>query len=247
MEFKIKATTHAGCHLRKVHDISIHEQGGKTHAKKEGEAIGTQNIIGTFFKRPQPFNEHRFKSHLIEWVLRNRISFRQVETQPFRQMVEALRSKAANVLPSSANTLRKWCLIRFLASCTEVSHSLQTAKSKIHISSDLWSSPNGHAFLGIVAHWWDLHDALKSALIALPKLLGVHSGENIAFTTVEVLKQYEIQNNVGYFMFDNASNNDTAVEHINELLANLGINWKMSYDSRGLSIMLRRTYLEPCR
>src|SRR5579859_6500937 len=144
-------------------------------------------------------------------------------------MVKALRSEAVNILPSSANTLRKWCLIRFLASRAGVSHSLQTAKSKIHISSDLWSSLNGHTFLGIVAHRWDLDDALKSALIALPKLLGVHSGENIAFTTVEVVKQYEIQNNVGYFMFNNVSNNDTAVEHINKLLANLGINREMSY------------------
>jgi len=143
-------------------------------------------------------------------------------------MVEALRSEAVNVLPSSGNTLRKWCLIRFQATRTEVRHNLHCAKSKIHISSDQWSSPNGHAFLGIVAHWWDLDDALKSALIALPKLLGVHSGENIAFTTVEVLKQYEIQNNVGYFMFDNASNNDTAVEHINQLLADLGIHRGMS-------------------
>ena len=87
-----------------------------------------------------------------------------------------------------------------------------------------------HAFLGIVAHWWDLDDALKSALIALPKLLGVHSGENIAFTTVEVLKQYEIQNNVGYFTFDNASNNDTAIERINEILSNIAINREMSYE-----------------
>ena len=69
------------------------------------------------------------------------------------------------------------------------------------------------AFLS--GHWWDFNDSLKSALIALPKLLGVHSGENIAFTMVEVIKQYAIRNHLGYFMFDNALNNDTAVQHIN--------------------------------
>src|SRR6266496_1729890 len=115
VEFKISSTTHAGGHLRRVHDISIREQGSKTHAKKEGEAFRSQAKIGTFFKRAQPSNEHRFKSRLIEWVLRNRISFHQVETQPFRQMVEALRPEAVNILPSSANTLRKWLILQFKA------------------------------------------------------------------------------------------------------------------------------------
>src|SRR5580692_3892537 len=76
VEFKICATTHAGSHLRKVHNIHIREQGSKAHAKKAGDTIGQ---IGTFFKRPpQPFEADRFKSYLIEWVLQHRISFRQI-------------------------------------------------------------------------------------------------------------------------------------------------------------------------
>ena len=85
--------------------------------------------------------------------------------------------------------------------------------SKIHISADLWTSPNKYALLGIVAHWWDEEDVLRSALIALPKLYGAHTGANIGKAIIDTLDLYNISTEkVGYFMLDNSSSNDTAVQ-----------------------------------
>jgi hypothetical protein len=239
VEFKIRSTTHAGSHLRKLHNIGKLQQGNsKTHAKKHNDINNStsNNTMSTFFNRSKsvPFKEHQFKSYLINWILCNRIAFHQVETESFRKLIECLRSEAINVLPKSANTLRKWSMLRFEAARTSVKYALSIAKSKIHISCDLWSSSNGHAFLGIVAYWWDMDNTIKSALLALPKLSGIHSGENIAFTIVEILDFYAIKDKLGYFMLDNATNNDTAVQAVTEELAKRGIYRDLSNDESRL-------------
>jgi hAT family C-terminal dimerisation region len=75
-----------------------------------------------------------------------------------------------------------------------------------------------------VAHWWNQENVLRTGLIALPKLLGDHKGANIAYVLVQVFEQYNIMLNVGYFMLDNASNNDTAIESVHDELAAHGID-----------------------
>lgn len=51
--------------------------------------------------------------------------------------------------------------------------------------------------------------------IALPQLLGAHSGANMAQVVLTVLKDFGISSSrVGYFMLDNASNNDAAIASI---------------------------------
>jgi len=213
--YNVSSTTHAANHLTTVHDIERNNRGSKALAR-----LPTNTIQG-FFNRPS-WNSSRFMSCLIEWVLRNRISFHVIETAPFRDLIESLRQEALEVLPKSSNTLRRSCLMRFRAARNSIKIGFTLAKSKIHISCDLWSSPNGHAFLGIVGSWWDYDDTLKSALIALPKLMGVHSGQNIAILIVDILIQYGIEEKLGYFMLDNATNNDLAVKAVNEELAERG-------------------------
>ena len=100
------------------------------------------------------------------------------------------------------------------------------SKSKIHISADLWTSPNNYALLGIVAHWWDEEDALQSALIALPKLYKAYTDANISKAIIDTLDFYNITDKLGYFMLDNASSNDTTIEFIIKKFHHYGISQK---------------------
>ena len=117
---------------------------------------------------------------------------------------------------------------------TEIKQHLQASISNIHISCDMWSSPNGHAFLGIVAHWMDIHHILHRGLIALPRIMGAHTGENIAIVLVDVLEKYNICEKLGYMMLDNATNNDTAVESLDSELIWRGIIPVISSEERRL-------------
>ena len=47
---------------------------------------------------------------------------------------------------------------------------------------------------------------------SLRELDGKHSGQNIAGCIMQVINDYGIASKVGYFMMDNADNNDTMME-----------------------------------
>jgi hypothetical protein len=138
-------------------------------------------------------------------------------------MIASIRPEAVEVL-QSANTIRAHCMRRFQAARQNIKYLFSMSKSKIHISVDLWTSPNNYALLGIVAHWWDEEDVLRSALIALPKVYGTCTGANIGKAIIDTLDLYNITKRVGYFMLDNASSNDTAVDTVVKELCHRGIS-----------------------
>src|SRR5947209_9522739 len=91
-------------------------------------------------------------------------------------------------------------------------HGLRAARSNIHISFDLWTSPNCYAIMAIVAHYIDSSGARKVSLIALRHLDGEHTGENMAALLLKVFREYKIGGHIGFFILDNAAANDTCVD-----------------------------------
>lgn len=76
--------------------------------------------------------------------------------------------------------------------------SLAAAASKIHISSDLWTSPHRHGILAISARWVDQEYRLRRALLAMPECRYSHGGETQASLIMETLEKYGIASQVGY-------------------------------------------------
>ena len=60
--------------------------------------------------------------------------------------------------------------------------------------------------------------------IALPQLTGAHSGERMAGVVLEILQKFDIDTlQVGYFVLDNASNNDSTI-----LAISLKLEWSFN-------------------
>ena len=97
--------------------------------------------------------------------------------------------------------------------------------SSIHISSDLWSSPNRHSLLGVTAQWVDVKCELQTALLALPECRYTHSGEHQARLLLQVLDTYSIASKIGWHTGDNATSNDTTLQHLESLLHAKGITF----------------------
>jgi hypothetical protein len=93
---------------------------------------------------------------------------------------------------------------------------LTQSLSKIHISFDGWTTKGGkRSFLGLVAHYVSSSGKLIDLPIALPQLLGAHTGDRIAEVVLKSLEEFGITaHNLGYFMLDNAYNNDAAIDQI---------------------------------
>jgi hypothetical protein len=84
---------------------------------------------------------------------------------------------------------------------------IKAALSKIHVSFDLWTSPNKLAMLGVVAHYLSPDLTAKSPMVALRKLSGNHSGENQAKILLQVAKEFDLASKeiLGYFIADTTS------------------------------------------
>lgn len=81
----------------------------------------------------------------------------------------------------------------------------------------MWTSPNYRPFLGVVAHWLDTDYKLASTVIGIWRFHGKHTGENVAASFLDIFQQYSIIDKIRYSTLDNASNNDTALQHIDSI------------------------------
>jgi hypothetical protein len=95
-----------------------------------------------------------------------------------------------------------------------VKEALQGAVSKIHIAFDLWTSSNCLSLNGIVAHFIDAKFESRAILLATPEQNESHMGVEIADQVISVIEDFNIGDNLGFFVLDNASNNDTAMQAI---------------------------------
>ena len=154
-----------------------------------------------------------FKLLLIRWLVYCHITFYQIENAYFIEMIQYMHQGLSKLIPSR-NTIRKWVMSEFRKQKRQLQDDLREARSNIHLSFDLWTSPNCYAIIAIVAHYIDKKGLRQTKLLAIRRLEGEHSGANQAQIVLDVIGEYKIGGRIGYFMLDNASSNDTAVDLI---------------------------------
>src|SRR5438046_2998261 len=89
-----------------------------------------------------------------------------------------------------------------------IKKNLDSVRSKVHLLFDLWTSPIYKAMLAIVGHWTSHEFKVEMALLAMKEITGAHKGEFIVSVLYEVVKEFGIDDKLGYFMADNVMNND---------------------------------------
>ena len=89
---------------------------------------------------------------------------------------------------------------------------LSEAHSRISISFDSWTSLSYIAILGIIAHFINKIDKRRSTVLALRRLYGVYSGENMVEVLLQIFREYGISGRISFFIADNAESNDTCVD-----------------------------------
>jgi hypothetical protein len=94
--------------------------------------------------------------------------------------------------------------------------SIAKVKGKVTISFDRWKANNDVLdLLGVIVHYLGDDYKLHNVVLAMRDTLGSHSGVNLADRLFDVLKDYQISGNqIAYFSADNATNNDTALQHL---------------------------------
>jgi hypothetical protein len=104
-----------------------------------------------------------------------------------------------------------------------VTELLSGGFSKIHILLDMWTSRSLLSLCGIVAYFINNKGRYKSFLLSILELASRHTGDNIADGVAAIITEFNIGDKLGYFILDNASNNDTRMQALGE---EFGFNWK---------------------
>ena len=197
-------------HLRDIHPGVLNE--------KSIDELSDVASITTNESRPDRFafgllqrvDIEKFRHHLLRWIVRNQLAFTTVEDEDFRQLLLALSCNVEKYLVHKS-TIRNWAEIEFDRSHLIIKQLLATAKSKIHISFDLWTSPNAYAICAICSHFVGSNDRNSSVMLGMKRMRGPHTGENIAEVMIPVLEHYEIISKLGVFVADNVDVNDSAI------------------------------------
>jgi hypothetical protein len=77
------------------------------------------------------------------WIIDANIPFYGIEHPLFRELLLVLNRDFINeLLPESADTVKNWITMEYETRKTLLKREFQVARSKIHITFDLWTSPN---------------------------------------------------------------------------------------------------------
>lgn len=148
----------------------------------------------------------------MDWIILEDVTFRQASSQRLRWLIANGGELASQLLPEHHTTVCSWIRQSFESRRQIIFNLVKDAKGCVHLSFDLWTASNGFHYIGVVGHFVDGEGQKIDVLLGLPRLVGPHSGENMATYVKEVIDRYEIGARLGYFMLDNAESNDTCLE-----------------------------------
>jgi hypothetical protein len=141
-----------------------------------------------------------------------------VEDPTFRELMLYVCPAIEPFFVRTGRTIRNWIIEEFKKQRLRIKGELALSRSIIHISFDLWNSPNSLGMIAVVAHFLDRNLKNQSFLIDMRRVKGSHSGENIAEAVIPILGEMGIVSKLGYFITDNATTCDVAINLILERL-----------------------------
>lgn len=216
------------CHTRKKHSSHLFQADGIANIKNHlliehaidnrGEKVEKQPIrLPVHEAQSYLYNRQiskSWKALYICWIIKQDITFNQAVSGDLRELFRSLNPSSVDCFPTHHNTPRSWIVKAFNDKRADITNILQKAQSNVNISFDLWSSPFGISLLGITAHFIDEKYTVHTALLGLRDMTGSHSGEHIAQAVESTVNSFNLGRKLGYFVLDNATNNDTAVQQL---------------------------------
>ncbi|KAM3502352.1 hypothetical protein MY11210_009096 [Beauveria gryllotalpidicola] len=153
------STTSAKRHMRNTHGIAIEEEERPAkkalqqslevafmHAEQKSQEIATRSEESILRNTIQL---DAFYEAQIQLITRRRLPLNYVSWPEYQALLCAINPRAEEVLIQSGTTIFAHIKRSYLLHQEAIKSQLQAAKSKVHFSIDLWSSPHRKAFLGI--------------------------------------------------------------------------------------------------
>ena len=199
-------------YIKKSHNID--KKGRQIYTKKKTVIEAVRAGAKTVAQIATRFNATTFRYLLIRWIVTMHIALACVESDTFRAWVVYIAPGLEQYLVRTGDTIRKWILWEFAKQRRYIKNELATARSRIYMSFDLWTSPNSKGLVGVVFHFLDKDLKVCNLLAGMKRVKGAHTGENIAEVVIPIIEMMISSNQLGFFIGDNAGSNDTVIRAI---------------------------------
>jgi hypothetical protein len=153
----------------------------------------------------------KYQRHLLHFIINNHVPLTILEDSNFCNLLTTFNPSIQPHL-IKANAFRDSIKKEYIRSSALVKQLLVTALSRIHISFDLWTSPNGIAILGVATHFVNIYCQNQSVLIGMKRMEYSYTGEDIAEQLAPLLEEYGIVLTLGVFISDNVDVNNIAIK-----------------------------------
>ncbi|KAJ8489040.1 hypothetical protein ONZ45_g13718 [Pleurotus djamor] len=177
------------------------------------------------------FSLEGFFERLVRWCAATDQSMNIVDSEELRDLLAFVGIGNLNKSQIPHRTkLSKLIVAAFQAKYLELIEEMQKPEAgRVSFTADAWSRSTLEGFLGITAHYMAKVSSgrlvLRSRLLAFRHIKGAHTGKNLAERFYEVLEDAKLLGKIGAITMDNASSNDTLMEHLALMLNEKGIEF----------------------
>lgn len=214
--FRVVATTGARKHLREQH--KIHEEDPEVISLPRAQSVMTQLQVAGVKRAFHAKDEaEEYRQLILSCILDLNLSFRIIEKPQFRELLQrSTPAMVAQVIPRSHNTVAGWVDTEYHQWESGLKVALRAAQSRIHISFDLWQSPDTQSYISVESYFVCRRGLRRVRILAFERVIGSHAGENQAEYLIKIFKRFDILDAsiLGYFVGDNATSNDTCIRAI---------------------------------
>ncbi|KAF5701051.1 hypothetical protein FMUND_14060 [Fusarium mundagurra] len=156
----------------------------------------------------------RIRELSVGYIIDSNLPFTTFESTYLQELFRQLDSDLYAQVPWGRTATKKDLEDILVSKKAAVKEELDNAVTQIHLSFDLWTSPNRLAFISIFGHFIDRRHSYQSRLLAFKRQIGSHAGENIAYTIRNVVRDWGIDCKLGVSICDNAASNDVCLRNL---------------------------------
>jgi len=179
--------------------------------------------------QPQPpvYSTSTFDKELLRVIIANNWSFRTVERHSFQRFIQFLRPETViNTRYYLQQTFKQEFEAAQLSQLRDIGNN-----TKLSLALDAWSANNHLSFLAIKGYYINSKWQLQEPLLEFSPLRGRHTGYSMATEVLQLLSRTGQKNRLLAITSDNASNNNTLTQSLEQRLGTEGIKWDASENS----------------
>ena len=141
--------------------------------------------------------------------------FNMVDDRRFRNWVKYISPTLK--LPSG-NTVKADIVKVHKREVAKLKKILVSIPNRICLTSDLWTSSTNEGFICLTAHFVDENWKLQSKILNFCHMPPPHTGFELSSKIFTLLTEWKVDKKIFSITLDNASSNDTCVEHLKSTL-----------------------------